>query len=436
MNRDFRSRAIGLVQQVCSDCLPFEDYADLPTCCWWFADSSATLAVVVEPDAEKSIMCDVLAYALAWRGDRRLVLICPAGHESKTMERVPWFTGSVDVYTYGADDHLSEPVPVPTPDATSAVAQHSKHRKVRPLRTHDLGTMTDQRDLGLESLFQVLEEMSGTLTRTGRITSEAWTCAGQKMLVMQRTKKNVVTITAGVNYKRSLPAGEDRALLRTATSDQPLERGDIEDIRARLEHACKRRLGADPTYAEHRMQANMFPSGLRAMGMTEVQREYPAYRSGNGGGFIDFLGLDAENRLHVIETKANPNDPKLVLQALDYLLWVSANESEIRSTMQPHWNRTEPILPVVVDFVCARRIRSEGDRADDQRLKAYGDAIGPYMAAQVEALSDEVDCRIWLVDDLTTSPCRPERLQDDEIHESHPWIAKQIRSWPPRRPRA
>jgi RecB family endonuclease NucS len=63
----------------------------------------------------------------------------------------------------------------------------------------------------------------------------------------------------------------------------------------------------DGKYREHRLQAalaNQPPSLLGLDG--ELRREYPAsrpYPRPKGRGFIDFLGYDAEGRIHVVETK-------------------------------------------------------------------------------------------------------------------------------------
>ncbi len=47
-----------------------------------------------------------------------------------------------------------------------------------------------------------------------------------------------------------------------------------------------------------------------------------------GRGFIDFLGVDIDGGLHVIETKIGP-DHMLGVQGLDYWAWVTAHKAEI-----------------------------------------------------------------------------------------------------------
>jgi hypothetical protein len=352
------------------------------------------------------------------------------------MERLPWINRPIAVHTYGADGMLSEAMMPMRCDESLAAAGDLKYRYVRPLRSHDLGTASDLRDLGLHLLLGWLDSKSDELERTGRSSYEAWTCAGQRMLSLKRAKRSgAVSITAGVAYTSALPVGEKPAFEITVTKDSPLSENDLGSIKRRVNDACKRRLDGDPTYPEHRMQATLLPGGLKELGIVKAEREYPAWRSIKGSGLIDFLGVDKENRLHVIETKANPHDEEVVLQALDYAVWVQANQAEIRATMRPAWDPADRDEGVVIDFICARRIRKSQSAASNELLEPYGDAIGPYMSAQLDALSSDFERHIWLVDDLAKSPCRPKQLPNDEISEDHPWVAKQIRRWPPQRKR-
>ena len=87
----------------------------------------------------------------------------------------------------------------------------------------------------------------------------------------------------------------------------------------------------DRGHVEHRLQGALALGPLQAnLGLAEFAREYPAWRADHRPGFIDFLGLDRQNRLHVVETKVNPDDVTTVLQTLDYAIWVQANAKKIR----------------------------------------------------------------------------------------------------------
>ena len=76
------------------------------------------------------------------------------------------------------------------------------------------------------------------------------------------------------------------------------------------------------------MQATLI-SQPEALGLTQLWREFPAWRGPSGRP--GFLGADGAGVLHVVETTIGP-DPKVVLQALDYAVWVKANDAATART--------------------------------------------------------------------------------------------------------
>ena len=74
-----------------------------------------------------------------------------------------------------------------------------------------------------------------------------------------------------------------------------------------------------------------------------------------------------------METKANHDDSKLVLQALDYCLWVKANLQKVRA--HPEFELADDKLPLV-HFICAPK-------------RPGLPAVGPYMSGQLDALAHE-----------------------------------------------
>jgi hypothetical protein len=146
---------------------------------------------------------------------------------------------------------------------------------------------------------------------------------------------------------------------------------------------------------ENRLQGGLALGPLKTrLKLAEFAREYPAWRGDHRPGFIDFLGLDRQNRFHVVETKVNPDDVTAVLQALDYVIWVQANAKKIRE--ERRWPESgEEKKSVVCDFVCAPRITP----APDGSLAPSGHAIGRYLAGQLEAISPSVSWTISLVPD-------------------------------------
>jgi hypothetical protein len=151
--------------------------------------------------------------------------------------------------------------------------------------------------------------------------------------------------------------------------------------------------GRDGGHVEHRLQARLGAGSLKErLGLTGERREYPAWRGPARPGFIDFLGIDKRHHLHIVETKVNPDDVTVVLQALDYAIWAMANSAGVRD--ERNWGVADDQERVVLDFVCAPRITT-----GEAGAVPTGTAIGRYMAGQLEALSPSIAWNIWLVDD-------------------------------------
>src|SRR5664280_1546394 len=127
-------------------------------------------------------MDKVLAWAIAWQGKRRLIVICAEGHEAKTMERLPWIDRPIGVRTYGDAYLLSGPVEQLTKAESIAMARDQNDRPVRPLANHDLGSDTEA--LNIDRLVRWLDDEK-RLARAGRKSYDAWTCVGKRALVMR-----------------------------------------------------------------------------------------------------------------------------------------------------------------------------------------------------------------------------------------------------------
>ena len=136
-------------------------------------------------------------------------------------------------------------------------------------------------------------------------------------------------------------------------NDRPLSRAGLAHVQARVTRAIWRRLAEqDRGHVEHRLQGALALGPLQtALRLAEFAREYPAWRGDHRPGFIDFLGLDWQNRLHVVETKVNPDDVTAVLQALDYVIWVQANATKIRDERRRWPESRGEEKSVVCDFV-------------------------------------------------------------------------------------
>jgi hypothetical protein len=382
----FRLLAPHLAGQVADDLAEFAPGDAVSELAVWFTAAVGSQLVVVTGDFEAAESMDqVLAYALAWQGDRDLILICPEGRHQQTVKRLAWIDSLVRVFTYGPE-MLPRPAIIPARD--EVIADASRGQDVREASRHDLGDLA-----GLVDPVVQWADDHWALKSAHRPSYLSWHCKGRKVLSIVRVKGGV-RITAGVDYSSPSP-GQEKALRLVASAGQPLTRAERGHLEARVSAAIWQRLaGADSGHAEHRMQAALHSGPLLdRLGLIRVHREYPAWRGAGRQGFLDFLGIDRDNRLHIVETKANPDDVTVVLQALDYAIWVMANEAAIRD--ERGWARATATERVVIDFICAPRARKAG---------AGGHAIGRYLAGQLEVLSPAIGWRIWLVPDPLADP--------------------------------
>jgi len=249
----------------------------------------------------------------------------------------------------------------------SEVLAAAAGRGLRAIAEHDLG-----------DLAPLVEWVTGwadghwALAKVERSSYQAWHCAGRQVLKVARFKGGI-RITAGVNYSKNPPAGEEKALTLLVNHERPLSRAGLAHIQARVTRAIWRRLAEqDRGDVEHRLQGALALGPLQTdLGLAEFAREYPAWRGDHRPGFIDFLGLDRQNRLHVVETKVNPDDVTVVLQALDYVIWVQANAEKIRDEQRwPESGGEEK--SVACDFICAPRVMPAPDSGHRLGPEAVG----------------------------------------------------------------
>jgi len=78
----------------------------------WFCDDSRLLAVVVALETV-DMTEPILAFALAHRHNRDLMLVLPETQVGVMLERLSWIDTPVRVFTYGVD-HEPRPVIIPS----------------------------------------------------------------------------------------------------------------------------------------------------------------------------------------------------------------------------------------------------------------------------------------------------------------------------------
>jgi hypothetical protein len=410
---DFRLPAERLARDLAGHVVRFRPGPSLTALAEWFVTPDDRRLVVVAGDHEHVDSVDeVLAYALAWQGDRDLLLALPESRQRQTLARLAWVDTPVRVFLHDPD--RLRPAVIPSRSEVLAAAR----RGLRAVAEHDLGDLAP-----LVEWVTSWADGHWALAKVTRSSYQAWHCAGRQVLKVARFQGGI-RVTAGVNYSKNLPAGEEKALTCLVGHDRPLSRAGLAHIQARVSRAIWRRLAEhDRGHVEHRLQGALALGPLRtALGLTEFAREYPAWRGDHRPGFIDFLGLDRQNQLHVVETKVNPDDVTAVLQALDYVIWVQANAKEIRDERRwPESGGEEK--SVACDLVCAPRAMP----APDGSLAPSGHAIGRYLAGQIEAISPSVLWRISLVPDPLADVPEVTRLQVHELPSAGPLAAEPIR---------
>lgn len=371
----------------------------MTTFAWWFEDRSASkLAAVIAPTEVDTVTDEVLAYALAWQQDRELILIASDKHAAEVTRRLPWLDVPVTVLTLTGQRRAQDRIEV------LAAATAHKARTVKPFEL----------DAGRSSWIARLlaDPIVAKLDAHARASYLSWHHRGLQVLRVTRTRGGL-RVQAGVRYSRPQPGHKTFETVLTAPlTDSQLELA-VEAVAGSVSSGGSR----TTRQTEHRLQAALAGASPTALGLPLLAREYPAHRGPGRPGYIDFLGCEANGNLHVVETKVG-HDPKIVLQALDYGIWVHANDSAIRQS-RPNW--PDPVVAqsrMYLDFVLAA-----GDDAT---------AVGPYLASQLEVLGADVCWRVFVVPDLDARP-----LQIEHLAASQLWTQQSgVVSRPVRPPRA
>lgn len=398
--RAFDEVGRALADELAGPVRPFTPGRQLPSRAMWFTDEAdERLIVVIDHDAGYNAVDQVFAYAVAWQRDRDLLLILPADHADRVLYRLPWIATPVRVWTV-ANDSKPQPVVVPTRDEVLARAA------AWPVHTGEHHNLGADGDSWVAPLVETVES-HWALTPAHRYSYRAWHCEGRQVLRLRRNAQGV-NGTAGVQYTKPKPC---QPKPHVDTVNAPLTPAQRACFEAAIARAISDRLNElDNADVEHRMQAALAAAEMPGLKlMAHPAREYPAWRPGQKyssaepvgrRGYLDFLGIDRQSRLHVVETKVG-GDGMLVLQALDYLIWVTAQAASIREDRG--WTTPDTERPVQVDLVLAP--------------KGKAPAIGPYTASQLEALAGDVSWRVLLVDDPHAAVPAVKELPRDELFD-------------------
>lgn len=376
----------------------------------WFTDAHDSALVAVIPSTGEAEACDeVLAYALAWQHDRDLLLVVPKTMQVQLATRLPWLGTTVRLYTY---DGQSGPTPV------SALSRAEVLDRLRDLtiRKSRIPNLTDEQ-----------REWLATIDTTGLVAHErsylSWHHEGLQVLKVS-TVRGGLRVQAGVQYTNP-PQGREPFDKVFKAAPSPAE-SDV--INAKIRLAIEDGGSKTSQMGEHKMQATL-ASQAADLGLIRLLREFPAWRGPSGSGrgrtgYVDFLGIDADGRLHVVETKIG-HDPRVVLQALDYAMWVRANDAEIRQSLRAQGHDLPDVdlhsdAAAPIHLVLAAKDRTP--------------AFNAYLAGQIEALAGDTRIQVHLTEDSAATPIELQALSRGAMWVKTALVAEPVTGprWPGR----
>jgi hypothetical protein len=320
-----------------------------------------------------------LAYGLAHRAQRKLVLVLPVGHSLATQQRAAWLDESAqpDLWHYDGDD-LEQ---VQMPDRTATIEAFAEVLKDKS-PVAELEHAYTPLHLGVNAIgVSALVEWATTHPRLDhghRRSERAWHHAGQRVLSIRRVAGGLA-IRAGIHYSdnNAPPA----YLVRDG---QTLSDDTILELRARVADGISARADGPPSAIhrpdEHWLQA-MIRSDPKLVGVEQpALREVPVWRASDGPkrwgrGYVDLLGVDGHGNVRIVETKLAENrDDLLVLQGLDYYIWAHAYQGAIR-----HRLGVGPAAAFEVHYV----IGTSAKETTDLQVSTCTPALAHALAADV-----------------------------------------------------
>lgn len=366
---------------------------------WYEDDGGNYLVAVANPGAKYTVADEVLAFGLAWQQNRDLILVLPEEMVVGALTRIPWVGTVVRVWQF---DGEGDPKPIPSLSRAQALAILAD----LPRRGPEPYTLRAEHADWLEGI-----DTEGLIAHQRGCLS--WHREGLQVLRVTDTRRGV-RIQAGVQYSKP-PVG--REPYDTLFTEPPR----MEEL-ATINDVIRRAVGDEGSLtskmSEHKMQSTL-SSQPGTLGLARLWREYPGYRgltSSGGGrtGFIDFLGADDSDEFHVVETKIG-HDVTVVLQALDYAVWVKANENSLRETLLPGTASKEEsgqFTPAAIHLVLGAKGREP--------------AFNGYLAGQIEALSGDVKVHIHLTDDPVAVPLDVRSLPKSRMRTAQPSVAAPV----------
>ena len=369
----------------------------VPAYTYFYGDDRELNIVVCEGESPGNVD-KALAYALAHVGNRTLSLILQEGLALPTQQRLVGLRTDVRLYTY------QDCAATPMESKKLTLGGLKELEEVASIRggVHNLGA----RENWVEGIIDWADGLAPSLVQANRSSYRAWHCLGRQLLKLNTTSKGI-DVLAGVNYGK--PTEVQPAPVKLSLNGPISDKESWRVKEAVLRGIISRQAGDDSeAHLEHQMQAALMARAEKLTGSMKVglRREVPAKRPGGGTGFIDFVFVDTQGVLHLVETKIGA-DPMLVLQGLDYWLWAKVN----RKLLEKELN-VKRITDVQLDFVLGERDGTlVAPRTSVLRLDA---------PAQLQQLRSDIPWRLarvtgWLRKDPTVQQLQIGEIPDTEF---------------------
>jgi hypothetical protein len=348
----------------------------------FFLPDDGRLVVVMGGHEAPTDVLVVLAHALAWQGDRDLLMVLPPEPAGTVLRLAPWLDVPLRVYAHQVGE---APSPVPIPSRDEVLDDHAKRprRREQPL---DLGPAGQW----VAPLVTEVVERHGLVPEHQK-GYQAWKDRGQIVLKIEQPR-GVTRVVAGVGHSKP---GPGRPAPERHDVTGPLRADDQDRLATAVTRAVEdHRTGAGSSDREHQLQADLAADQLSSLGVEAFARELPAWRGPGRPGLVDFLALGAEGELRVVETKVG-GEARIALQALEYAIWVTAHRGTILA--EQGWSG-DSSKPVALDLV----------------LVAHrGAAHDGYLAGVLEALAGDLRVRVLVMDASsvdTVAQLRPDAI--------------------------
>lgn len=372
---------------------------------WWLT----TEAVVCDfgHTDPKTAGWKMLAYGLEYverHGKQKLVLVMPrAPAEICAIRAGVLREGLVDVWRHTAAGTLQS---VPVLEFDDAVNRMGKARQEIGFRPDPLDT--EALPGWLLELGDWVESRAVERVRTDNYWS--WHYRGRGVLTVaprggSSKPPTKYEVLAGVKFtgaNKELYGGDTFTKVVVPAEEQPSQ-AVIDEIQKQVDAAIeRRRVKDDDGHREHMLQG-VIGDDPSLVGMRYVRRELASGRlTSSSATFIDFLGVDDDGGLHVIETKLGDSDVQMGVQGLDYWAWATAHRDEIvqRLRREGH-DDVSAEEPITLRFVIGR--------------KKSGRTMHAAARATIAALHEDVPWRVQVLAnwDMLAPSHRPLSLPED-----------------------